>query len=145
MQRKLILIFLIATSLTNCTNYLAKKQEITKKKEDLVEFPFDYNELSYPIEQVYTIEISSENLTSYNEQLNKILENEFDGKKISYKSKDQKLKSEFELKDSFKVIAKNLYCREYFQTVSYNDEEFAHNGVACRVAPKIWKNLTSKN
>jgi len=146
MHYKLIFIFLALISFTSCANYMPKK-EIANKDElaAQLEFPFDYTELSYPIEQVYTVTISSENLTNYNEQLNKTLENEFDGKNISYSSKDQKLKSEFKLKDSFKIVAKDLYCREYFQKVRYNDEEFAHNGVACRVAPKIWKNLTSKN
>jgi surface antigen len=145
MKYKFLLTLILLACITACTSH-KKSEDITKKQQDsLNEFPFEFKDLSYPIEAVYITKISDENLTNYNEQLNKFLENEYDGKKVSYNSQDQSLNSDFELKDSFKIVTKNLYCREYFQTVTYIGEKFSHSGVACRVSPKLWKNLISIN
>jgi len=107
-------------------------------------FPYKLEPLGVAITRVFSTQILEKNLFEYDLKLQRVLEEKYDGKSFRFLSKDKTLKAEFELKDSFKIVEKNIYCREYFQTVEYVGEIISNTAVACRGKDKVWRNLVNK-
>ena len=104
-------------------------------------FPFSVEPLSKTLVRAFTNRISKKNLEKYDLKLQKYLEEDFDGKKFYFTTKDKELKVHFQLKESFKIVEKNTYCREYSQNVEYMSEIISNTGVACRKRKGRWENL----
>lgn len=121
-----------------------QKQEVNIMTDNVQvddDFPFAIEPLPTTLTKAFTNVMADNLLLEYNEKLQITLETEFDGKKIKFVTKDKALKVEFHLRESFKIVEKNIYCREYAQHVEYMNEVIDNIGVACRQKGENWENL----
>ena len=151
---KKIAIFLIIFSLSACqtpynsTHISESKDHNQEKISNSLTIKTIKNNVKFTTEpvtvtlnKIFNKKISAQNLKLYNFKLQKNLENSQDKSKISFKSKDNLLKVTIVLNTSFKIINKNLYCREYAQNTEYVNEIIDNISVACRKDPSLWENL----
>ena len=92
-----------------------QKQEVNIMTDNVQvddDFPFAIEPLPTTLTKAFTNVMADNLLLEYNEKLQITLETEFDGKKIKFVTKDKALKVEFHLRESFKIVEKNIYCRE---------------------------------
>ena len=137
-QYRLIFCFLLILS---CVQKSPDKEMTSVMIHEQNDFPFTMEPLPVALMTAFTNVLPDSVLLEYDNMLQPILEKEFDGKKVRFVTKDKSLKVEFSLRESFKIVEKNIYCREYLQHVEFIGEIIDNIGVACRKEGNIWENL----
>lgn len=137
-QYGLILCFLLILS---CVQKSPDKEMASTMVHEQNDFPFAMEPLTVALMKAFTNVLPDSVLLEYDSMLQAALEKEFDGKKVKFVTKDQSLKVDFSLRESFKIVEENIYCREYLQHVEFVGEIIDNIGVACRKGGNIWENL----
>ena len=121
-------------------------------KNDVAEQPAEEAELFYRTEpvgdnlrSVFGDSVTSDSLVEYNNYIQNILEKEYDGKDFTFTSSDKTLTSKLKLKDSFKIVEYDVYCREYVQDVEHMSDNLSFSSVSCRGNEGLWHNLARNN
>ena len=132
----IIRVLLLLTLLSSCSSNQLNRKTVNQSK-----FNYKLEDLTRIFDKAIKSNINENDINEYNKNMQRYLEKDYDGQKNHFKSKDGLLNVKFELKDSFKIVSKNMYCREYFQKIEYKTEIIKHSGVACRKSAYSWKNL----
>ena len=139
-MRRFQLIFCLLL-LISCVKKEVQQDTMATQMEYEEPFPFEIEPLGFVLTRAFNNPLSNEVLYEYDEYLQRHLEKEYDGRKVKFITKDKSLKVEFLLRESFKIVEKNIYCREYSQHVEYMSEIIDNIGVACRQEGNVWENL----
>ena len=149
-------LFITSLLLASCNVGVYNKNESNNKNvvisendttgnDDVVKTLFEIEPIGNNIGALYNGLIAVNVITEYNDYLQKILEREYDGKEYDFVSSDQSFISKISLKETFKIVEYNTYCREYYQDIEYMSDMLSFSSISCRNNDGLWHNLVKNN
>ena len=149
-------LFITSLLLASCNVGVYNKNESNNKNvvisendttgnDDVVKTLFEIEPIGNNIGALYNGLIAVNVITEYNDYLQKILEREYDGKEYDFVSSDQSFISKISLKETFKIVEYNTYCREYYQDIEYMSDMLSFSSISCRSNDGLWHNLVKNN
>lgn len=149
-------LFITSLLLASCNVGVYNKNESNNKNvvisendatvnDDVVKPLFEIEPIGNNIGALYNGLIAVNVMTEYNDYLQKILEREYDGREYDFVSSDQSFISKISLKETFKIVEYNTYCREYYQDIEYMSDILSFSSISCRSNDGLWHNLVKNN
>ena len=149
-------LFITSLLLASCNVGVYNKNESNNKNvvisendttgnDDVVKTLFEIEPIGNNIGALYNGLIAGDITMEYNDYLQKILEREYDGREYDFVSSDQSFVSKISLKETFKIVEYNTYCREYYQDIEYMSDMLSFSSISCRSNDGLWHNLVKNN
>ena len=135
---KNIFIISVITFVTSCVHNFDDYNNETEA--GVQNFPYSMVSFSKELENTIEHKINKLDKVILDKKLQKIFENQYDGESLNIKLKNSDINLKIKINESFKIVIKNIYCREYNQHIEYMGNKLSIQSIACRDNKK-WKNL----
>ncbi|MFZ8864517.1 MAG: hypothetical protein ACO2XZ_01440 [Rickettsiales bacterium] len=138
-------LYTILFFLTACNSNYTKNDVAEQPIEEKTELFYRTEAVGDNLRSIFGASLTPDSLVEYNKYIQNILEKEYDGKDFTFISSDKTLTSKLKLKDSFKIVEYDVYCREYVQDVEHMSDNLSFSSVSCRGNAGLWHNLARNN